>query len=196
MSTFVSVFVKEIAGRTQLPAADQQQRQSFVSGADSERKQKLQNALLELNPPATEQSILAALTLLRDAAALSGDPEEESLKQAVLGRVILSVYADALNAYLGQATEAESEAEWWDNVERSRYELAWYLLQSKRFKSMSPNDAEPLCSSPGQAIGHVPDGRDRPSTARHPSNPLFVQTSLSTSSFPHIGRQPSLQCAH
>lgn len=131
MSTFVSVFVKEIAGRTQLPAADQQQRQSFVSGADSERKQKLQNALLELNPPATEQSILAALTLLCDAAALSGDPEEESLKQAVLGRVILSVYADALNAYLDQATEAESEAEWWDNVERSRYELAWYLLQSK-----------------------------------------------------------------
>jgi nuclear-control-of-ATPase protein 2 len=130
MSTFVSVFVQDIAGRTQLPVANQQQQQNFTSGSGSERKQKLQNALLELNPPATEQSILAALGLLRDAAVPSGDPEEESLKQAVLGRVILGVYADALNAYLDQATEAEREAEWWDNVERSRYELAWYLLQS------------------------------------------------------------------
>jgi nuclear-control-of-ATPase protein 2 len=136
MSTFVSVFVKDIAGRTQLPAAGHQQRQSLASGVDSERKQKLQNALLELNPPTTEQSILAGLTLLRDTAAPSDDPEEESLKQAVLGRVVLGVYADALNASLDQATEAESEVEWWDNVERSNCELAWYLLQSKGFKSM------------------------------------------------------------
>jgi len=196
MSTFISVFVKDVAGRTQLSAADQQQRQSLASGADSERKQNLQNALLELDPPATEQSILTALTLLCDTAALSGDPEEESLKQAVLGRVVLSVYADALNAYLDQATEAESEAEWWDNVERSRYELAWYLLQSKQLRCSPPNDAEPICSSPSQVIGHVPDRRERPSTAQHPSNALFVQTNLSTSSFPHISRWPSLQCPH
>lgn len=131
MSTFISVFVKDVAGKTHLPATDQQQRKTFSPGPDPERKWKLKNALLELDPPATEQSILAALTLLRDTSAPSGDPEEESLKQAVLGRVVLGVYADALNAYLDQATEAESEAEWWDNVERSRYELAWYLLQSK-----------------------------------------------------------------
>jgi nuclear-control-of-ATPase protein 2 len=104
--------------------------------------------LLELNPPATEQSILAALGLLRDTAAPSGDSEEESLKQAVLGRVVLGVYADALNAYLDQATEAEREAEWWDNIERSRYELAWYLLQSKGFGYSPFNDAEPLVALP------------------------------------------------
>jgi len=115
--------VQDVAGRTQLPAADQQRQQAFTSSTDSERKQKLRNALLELNPPATEQSILAALDLLRDTAVPSGDPEEESLKQAVLGRVVLGVYA-VLNVYLDQATEAEREAEWWDNIERSRYELA------------------------------------------------------------------------
>ena len=152
MSTFVSVFVQDITGRTQLPAADHHQQQGFASGADSERKQKLQNALLQLNRLTTEQSFLAALGILRDTAAPSGDPEEESLKQAVLGRVILGVYADALNAYLDQATEAESEAEWWDNVERSRYELAWYLLQSKGFGYSPCDDAESSCSSSGQAI--------------------------------------------
>jgi len=145
MSTFVSVFVEDIAGRTQLPAAHHQQLHDFASGADPERKQKLQNVLLELNPPATEQSILAALTLLRDTAAPSGDSEEENLKQAILGRVVLGVYADALNAYLDQATEAEREAEWWDNVERSRYELAWYLLQSKEFSiQRSPSNVSEL----------------------------------------------------
>lgn len=133
MSTFVSLFVQDVTGRTQLPAADQQQPGSFASSPNSERKQKLQNALQELNPPDAEQSILTALALLHDAAALSGDLEEESLKQAVLGRVVLGVYADALHTYLDQATEAEREVEWWDNIERSRYELAWYLLQSKVF---------------------------------------------------------------
>ena len=184
MSTFVSVFVQDIAGRTQLPAADKQQ-QGFASG--SERKQKLQNALLELNPPASEQSILAALGLLRDTAAPSGDPEEESLKQAVLGRVVLGVYADALNAYLDQATEAEREAEWWDNVERSCYELTWYLLQSMSFGYSPLCNAKSSCSAPGQVVGPIPDGRKRPSTTEHSSYLLLVQTSLNTPIVPHIG---------
>ena len=161
MSTFVSVFVQDIAGRAQLPAPDQQQ-QDFVSS--SGRKQKLQNALLELNPPATEQSILDALGLLRDTATPSGDPEEEGLKQAVLGRVVLNVYADALNTYLDQATEAEREVEWWDNIERSRYELVWYLLQSRDFRYSPSHDTKYPPSAPGQIIGPIPDRRNRPST--------------------------------
>ena len=189
MSTFVSVFVQDIAGRAQLPAADQQQ-QDFVSS--SGRKQKLQNVLLELNPPPTEQSILDALGLLRDTAAPSGDPEEEGLKQAVLGRVVLSVYADALNTYLDQATEAEREVEWWDNIERSRYELAWYLLQSRDFRYSPAHDTKYTSSAPGQIIGPIPDRRNRPSTTQRPGYDLFVQTSLNTSTIPHICRLPSL----
>lgn len=150
MSTFASNFVQDVAGRTHLSAADQQQPKSSAFSVNSERKHKLQIAFQELNPPATEQSILAALVLLRDTSAHSDDLEEDSLKQAILGRVILGVYADALHTYLNQATEAEREAEWWDNVERSRYELAWYLLQSKVF-GYSPthsNGAEPLEALP------------------------------------------------
>jgi nuclear control of ATPase protein 2 len=148
MSTFVTIFVQDVAGRTQLPATDQQQSESFTSSAHSERKQKLQNTLSELNPPATKQSILAALALLHDGTGPSGDSEEESLKQAVLGRVVLGLYADALHTYLDQATEAEREAEWWDNIERSRYELAWYLLQSKIFRCSPFISAEPIIALP------------------------------------------------
>lgn len=188
MSTFVSIFVQDTVGRAQLPAQDQQQPQSFAIGATSERKQILQSALLELNPPTNEQPILAALVLLRDTAAPSGDPEEESLKQAVLGRVILGVYADALHAFLDQATEAETEAEWWDNIERSRYELSWYLLQSKGFGCSPYNDSEPLSSPPGSVIGYIPDHCERPPGKQHPNHVLFVQSSLHKSSFADVGR--------
>jgi hypothetical protein len=162
MSTFVSIFVQDTVGRSQLSAQDQQQPENLATGATSERKQRLQNSLLELHPPTNEQSVLAALVLLRDTAAPSGDPEEESLKQAVLGRVVLGVYADALQAFLDQATEAETEAEWWDNIERSRYELAWYLLQSKGPGCSPYNDSEPFSSPPGSVIGHIPDHCERP----------------------------------
>lgn len=148
MSTFVSIFVQDIAGRTQLSTANQQQPQRLTSSPTSETKQKLQNALLELNSPATEQSILAALVLLRDATVPSGDPEEECLKQAILGRVVLGVYGDALHMYLEQATEAETEAEWWNNIERSNSALAWYLLQSMSSRLSFYDNSEPQSSSP------------------------------------------------
>lgn len=186
MSTFVSIFVQDIVGRTQLPTADQQQPQRFTSDPTSGTKQKLQNALLELNPPATEQSILAALVLLRDAAAPSGDPEEECLKQAILGRVVLSVYAEALHTYLEQATEAETEAEWWDNIERSGPELAWYLLQSMPSGLSSYNHSEPQSSSPTQIIGPISNRRECPSRTQYPNDPLLAQASYYTSNFADI----------
>ena len=207
MSTFISVFVQDIAGRTQLPATDQQKRQSFASGIDFEKKQKLRNALLELNPPATEQSVLTALTLLRDTAVPSSDPEEESLKQAVLGRVVLNVYADALNTYLDQATEAEREAEWWDNVERSRCELIWYLLQSKGSEYQPPNDTEPLLALPVRLLdlfrtvagalqqNNIPVTLSsfRPASIRQ-MLPMSVDSlhynALTKAMFPHLHRYP------
>jgi len=188
MSTFVSIFVQDISGRTQLPTANQQRPQRLTSSSTSETKQRLQNALLELDPPATEQSILAALVLLRDAIAPPGDPEEELLKQAILGRVVLGVYADALHTYLEQATEAETEAEWWNNIERSNSELAWYLLQSMSSRFSSSNGSEPQSSSPTQVIGPISNRCECPSRTPHPNDPLLVQASFPTPGFADVCR--------
>ncbi|KAF8895348.1 ATP synthase regulation protein NCA2-domain-containing protein [Infundibulicybe gibba] len=60
----------------------------------------------------------------------SADAEEEALARAVVGKLVVGVYAEVLDKYLLQATDAEAEAEWWADVERSYSNVAWYLLQS------------------------------------------------------------------
>lgn len=205
MSTFVSIFVQDISGRTQLPATVQQQPQNSV---DSERKRKLQDALFELDRSATEQSILAALVLLRDTVVPSEDPEEEHLKQVLLGRVVLGVYAEALHTYLDQTTEAEREAEWWDNIERSHYELAWYLLQSKVSRYSSINVTEAFAALPARflnlfrTVASALQAHNIPMTLSS-LKPAYIRQVLPTSvnslhynaltkaMFPHLHRYPS-----
>lgn len=63
----------------------------------------------------------------------AADAEEEALKQVIIGKLTVSLYAGAMDIYLTQATEAEAEAEWWRDIERSKTKLAWYLLQSAWF---------------------------------------------------------------
>lgn len=58
------------------------------------------------------------------------DTEEEALRNAVIGRVAVGLYAEAMDIYLTQATEVETEADWWKDIERSSLNVAWYLLQS------------------------------------------------------------------
>jgi nuclear-control-of-ATPase protein 2 len=60
----------------------------------------------------------------------AADAEEEALKEVIIGKLTVSLYAEAMDIYLTQATETEAEAEWWRDIERSKRRLAWYLLQS------------------------------------------------------------------
>ena len=61
------------------------------------------------------------------------DTEEVALKDAIVGKLTVAIYANALDTYLAQAIEVEAEAEWWASVERSKLALAWFLLQSASF---------------------------------------------------------------
>ena len=63
-------------------------------------------------------------------ASLSIDGEEQALKDAVLSRLVVAVYAEALNTLLSEAITAEVEAQWWADLERSRLRVAYYLVQS------------------------------------------------------------------
>lgn len=58
------------------------------------------------------------------------DGEEKALKDAILGRLVTSIYAEALDTLLAEAITAEMEAEWWADLERSRLRVAYYLIQS------------------------------------------------------------------
>jgi nuclear-control-of-ATPase protein 2 len=59
------------------------------------------------------------------------DREEYALKRAVIGKIIISLYAEALDTYLTEASQVEAEAEWWADVERSPRNVAYYFVQSE-----------------------------------------------------------------
>jgi nuclear-control-of-ATPase protein 2 len=59
------------------------------------------------------------------------DSEELVLKRCIRDILVLRLYSKSLEIFLNEAIDAEAEAEWWANVERSRVNLSMYLLQSK-----------------------------------------------------------------
>ena len=58
------------------------------------------------------------------------DEEEVALEDAIVRKLTVAIYADALDMYLAQAIEVEAEAEWWASVETSKLAVALFLLQS------------------------------------------------------------------
>jgi nuclear-control-of-ATPase protein 2 len=69
------------------------------------------------------------------------DEEETALEDAIVRKLAVTIYGDALDTYLAQAIEVEAEAEWWAGVERSKLAVAWFLLQSRVFVIVSKDIA-------------------------------------------------------
>ena len=84
------------------------------------------------------------------------DKEEQSLRQAILGKVALGLYGHALETLLDEASEAETELEWWSDLGRSRGRVAYYLLQSESPAFTSGRD---FYSPPGDAGSVTPTRR-------------------------------------
>jgi nuclear control of ATPase protein 2 len=59
------------------------------------------------------------------------DLEETVLKKVILDKLVVGLYAHALDIYLLEAIEVETEAEWWADIEHSPPSVMLYLLQSK-----------------------------------------------------------------
>jgi nuclear-control-of-ATPase protein 2 len=103
----------------------------------TERKQALHGVLVALNPPISTSSVAvhSALATLRElgephAASIAADGEEAALRHAIHGRIAITLFGQAFDTFLGEAIDAETEAEWWGDIERSRWNIAVYLLQS------------------------------------------------------------------
>ncbi len=74
--------------------------------------------------------VLARLEAQKEFTTKASDAEEDALRNAVIGKVVIGLYAEAVDIYLAQATEVEAEADWWKDIECSSLNVAWYLLQS------------------------------------------------------------------
>ncbi|KAJ7070564.1 NCA2-domain-containing protein [Mycena amicta] len=110
---------------TRLPTSEP----SLKEASDS--TEALRSLLASLKPPFS-QSVDDALDYLSTArtAALADNAQDETLKAAVVNQVAVGLYARSLDEYLNEATQIEAEAEWWSNVERSRVNVAWFLIQT------------------------------------------------------------------
>lgn len=109
------------------------------AAVENAAKETLRSLLVTLSTPVSRSiigDIINSLVELEHNSASSitaVDAEEELLKRAVIGKLVVGLYAEALDTYLNQASEVESESEWWADIERSRQNVAWYLLQSTSF---------------------------------------------------------------
>ena len=113
---------------------------SLPSTVADPSKDVLRSLFLSLSPPISPKRVRDTITRLQrleDGNEPAGgyasrgiDDEEQALKDAVLGRLVAGIYAEALDTLLTEAITAEAEAEWWADVGRSRLRVAHYLIQS------------------------------------------------------------------
>jgi nuclear-control-of-ATPase protein 2 len=131
-SSFTTHYIKDLATSPVpvVPAAPATQ--------PTPKKQNLQSLVASLNQPLSHsetRNTLHTLELIEcDKVTLSAaedleDREEYALKRAVIGKIVVGLYAEALNTYLAEAGEVEAEAEWWADIERSRQNVTYYFVQ-------------------------------------------------------------------
>lgn len=90
-----------------------------------------------LRPPFTPDAVRRVVEVLR-RQYLVNRPDGavyEEMQDALMKKVLLGLYANALDLFLFEASIAQEDAEWWTAVEQSSLSAAMYLVQSM---SVSP----------------------------------------------------------
>ena len=136
MSTFVSHVVADLAQKS-LPANAASPSSQRVQIASSQSKEALRNVFVKLEQSQSPQDLRECIDTLQNLeyhqqllSAEMADGEEQTLRRAILGRLALGLYGQALSTFLDEASEAEAERQWWSDIVRSRRRAATYLLQS------------------------------------------------------------------
>ncbi|EPQ54469.1 NCA2-domain-containing protein [Gloeophyllum trabeum ATCC 11539] len=167
-----------------------------VQSTVTARTEHLNALLLALKPPLSPDTLRDTVEGLQRLESETDGAEDAAIRIAVLGRLTVGVYAQALSAYLEQASEAEAEAEWWSDIERSRLDAARYLLQTLpvRLASLARTVVHTIRSE-----SHSLSTRQvTPSSVLHTLRSLAHSASplrpnlLTTSLFPHLHTDPHL----
>lgn len=117
--------------------------ESSLSSTLDPSKDILRSLFLSLSPPFSPNRTRETIKYLQEDEKLVGryaasrgiDDEEHALKDAVLGRLVAAIYAEALDTLLSEAIKSETEAQWWADLERSRLRVAYHLVQSASFSN-------------------------------------------------------------
>ena len=132
-SSFTANYIKDLATQ---PAVFQSTTSTDTLQRTTPKKENLRSLIASINRPfshsATRDTLKSLERIEDDDTTLSvtaADGEEEALKRAIVGKIVVGLYAETLDMYLAEASEVEAEAEWWADVERSRSSLVYYLIQ-------------------------------------------------------------------
>ncbi|KIJ54558.1 hypothetical protein M422DRAFT_200395 [Sphaerobolus stellatus SS14] len=140
-----------------------------------------------VNPKLIQETLEELQKEYDQVGTFEAGSEEDALRTAALGAVAASLYGHVLDILLQQATEAEGEANWWGELERSRTYLCWYMVQTFPVR----------LTRAVQTVLHALRSRNLAITPRaftpHSLRQLFPTTSrpskLAISLFPHLSKQ-------
>ncbi|KAI0769046.1 NCA2-domain-containing protein [Trametes elegans] len=198
MSTFVSHIVADLSQKA-LPAhaSASNDAQLQTQNAPSQVKETLRGIFVKLDQSHSPESLLECVDALQTLehheellSAQAVDDEEQTLRRAVLGRLALGLYAQALTTFLDEASEAEMDLEWWSDLGRSRRYAAYYLLQTLPLRITNVSKIVLSTLRSHNIPLHL--SAIKPSSLRRlfPSNGALHPNPLILALFPHLHHQP------
>lgn len=154
MSTFALNHVQLLTASVSTSTRDEE-RPSAASSSSSrppeEELQTLYSLLTDLKSPLDYGSLEGTLQTLTEherktrhsnLTSSAYSDEATNVKNIITARIIIGLYAQALDKTLKEACEADSEAEWWGDIERSDRTVVWYLIASELYNSFSSKSTE------------------------------------------------------
>ncbi|KAI0366890.1 NCA2-domain-containing protein [Pilatotrama ljubarskyi] len=208
MSTFVSHIVSDLSSKA-LPAnapTPPAQNEAAFQTASTQSKEDLRAFFVKLDQSTSADSLRECVDALqtlehhdRLLSAEAADEEEQTLRRAILGRLALGLYAQALTTYLEEASEAETELEWWSDVGRSRRYAAYYLLQTLPLRAVNVSKTVLATLRSRNIPFHLSVLKPSSLQRLFPSSGTLRPNALTLALFPHLYNQPysiALTSAH
>ncbi|GJE91742.1 NCA2 domain-containing protein [Phanerochaete sordida] len=195
MSTFVTLLHRELSSRVLLPPPSSPAAESATASAyTNASRDALRTYLAELNPPISLPDARACLDALhrfeQGDVRTSVDGEDEALQTAVLVKLLIGLYVQTLEVYLDEASDAETQLEWWADIERSRIRSAYYLVQTLPLRIYNVVDTVIRSlrrqNLPLQLSSFTPTALQQFFPSRSALRPHGVTLAL----FPHLRREP------
>ena len=133
MSSFASTHVQSLlqAAQSSVPSTPEYEVVGSLDAEQHPPEHKFYPLLLQLQSPLDKAALRKTLLSLYENQNEAVSGEELAVRAALERRIIVGLYAEALDQFLREAREADSEAEWWDSTTRSSLSVASYLLASE-----------------------------------------------------------------
>lgn len=191
MTTFVTLIHRDLSGKIHVPLP-RTASPPVSPGSKIRDKDRLRDYFVQSDSPTSHRKAQQSLQVLRNfggdalvqASSGSASSEQDALLAAIAAKLTVGLYTQLLDIHLNEASEAESELEWWADVERSRVRAAYYLLQSESghrsiFRARLTADTSNFSPSNSrfEPVSHYSGHRTKP---KHPFDSVCLLAIIST----------------